>query len=93
MDRYHSHTEHCHSCRNALANIEKIQTFSLAIALLCLALTPLVATGCTPSFSLGLGLTMITSLGFATWAGLRKFKQSFYKGHPIPPRNIPDKGK
>lgn len=93
MDRYHSHTEHCHSCRNALANIEKIQTFSLAIAILCLALTPLVATGCTPSFSLGLGLTMITSLGFATWAGLRKFKQSFYKGHPIPPRNIPDKGK
>ena len=92
MDRYHSHTEHCHSCRNALINIEKIQKLSLAIAIICLAFVPLVSVGLTPNFALGLGLTVVTTLSFIIWAGLGKFKQSFYKGHPIPPRNIPDKG-
>jgi phenylpropionate dioxygenase-like ring-hydroxylating dioxygenase large terminal subunit len=92
MDRYHSHTEHCHSCRNALANIEKIQTGSLAIAIICLVCLPVASLGLAPNFSLGLGLTVLTGLGFALWAGLGKFKQSFYQGNPIPPRNIPDKG-
>ncbi|QHU99803.1 aromatic ring-hydroxylating dioxygenase subunit alpha [Synechocystis sp. CACIAM 05] len=92
MDRYHSHTEHCHSCRNALANIEKIQTGSLAIAIICLVCLPVASLGLAPNFALGLGLTVLTGLGFALWAGLGKFKQSFYQGNPIPPRNIPDKG-
>ena len=91
MDRYHSHTQHCQSCRTALANIEKIQKISLAIAVICLSLLPILTVSVAPNFGLGIGLSITTTIAFSLWAGLRKFKQSFYQGHPIPPRNLPDK--
>jgi phenylpropionate dioxygenase-like ring-hydroxylating dioxygenase large terminal subunit len=91
MDRYHSHTQHCQSCRTALANIEKIQTTSLAIAIICLSLLPILTVSFAPNFSLGIGLGLNTAIAFGVWAGIGKFKRSFYQGHPIPPRNLPDK--
>lgn len=87
MDRYHSHTQHCQSCRTALTNIERIQTLSLAIAIITLALVPLFVLNFAPNLGVGLGLSGIIAIGFGLWAGLGKFKQSFYRGHPIPPRN------
>jgi phenylpropionate dioxygenase-like ring-hydroxylating dioxygenase large terminal subunit len=91
MDRYHSHTQHCQSCRTALANIEKIQTISAAIAIICLSLLPILVVSFAPNWGLGIGLSLTTAIAFGIWAGLGKFKRSFYQGHPIPPRNLPDK--
>ncbi|MEY2985193.1 MAG: hypothetical protein RLZZ568_1810 [Cyanobacteriota bacterium] len=92
MDRYHSHTQHCRSCRTGLRTIETLQTLSLAIALLCLSLLPLLTVSIAPNVGLGIGLSVITAIAWGTWAGLGKFKRSFYQGSPIPPRNLPAKG-
>jgi phenylpropionate dioxygenase-like ring-hydroxylating dioxygenase large terminal subunit len=92
MDRYHSHTQHCRSCRTALGIIEKLQTLSLAIAIICLSSLPLLTVSIAPNISLAIGLTLLTAIAWGTWAGLGKFKQSFYQGNPIPPRNLPAKG-
>ncbi len=88
LDRYHSHTQHCHSCRNALANWEKGQKVSLAIAIIALSLIPVVVVGFSPSLGLGIGLSLFVAIGLGGWLGIERFKQSFLKGNPIPPRNL-----
>jgi hypothetical protein len=77
LDRYHSHTELCASCRGALQNIDRIRTVCIVLILL--------------SFVLGLSLprvgVTIGLLGFALWCGLGELRTKFYRGRAIPPRN------
>ena len=40
IDRWESHTKNCECCRNALENAEKIDKFSILLALIPLAVTP-----------------------------------------------------
>jgi phenylpropionate dioxygenase-like ring-hydroxylating dioxygenase large terminal subunit len=78
LDRYHSHTEKCSSCRQALATIQKIRTGLIvggAIAWL------LVAWQSHWVFAL-----LAIALG-AAWVGLGHLEQRFYQGRVIPPRN------
>jgi phenylpropionate dioxygenase-like ring-hydroxylating dioxygenase large terminal subunit len=87
MDRYHSHTEHCSSCRKALSRIQQIAQFSLIGMVVCLAVSPLFAlmhqttlVWLTTALALGLGAIKL---------GLSQFATRFYQGDTTPPRNLP----
>ncbi len=94
LDRYHSHTEHCGSCRGALANIQRIR-LGLAIsgAILWAAL-PLLSLGFgtpTPSIAILIAAIPLTVGGIWLWLG--NLERQFYQGRAVPPRNLPDQKK
>ncbi|MBD2577426.1 Rieske 2Fe-2S domain-containing protein [Oscillatoria sp. FACHB-1406] len=86
LDRYHSHTEKCASCRGALQRIQQLRLWCAivgAIAWICL---PLVAIYL--STALSISLTAL-SLGLAAaWLSLARLERKFYEGRAIPPRNL-----
>lgn len=60
LDRYHSHTIHCHSCRTALKNLQQLKLISLILGIIALG------------FGYGLGVVaLLLSLGLSKWE--RKF--------------------
>ncbi|MBJ7900224.1 MAG: Rieske 2Fe-2S domain-containing protein [Cyanobacteria bacterium RI_101] len=84
LNRYHSHTQHCASCRGALKNLERLR-FSLGI----LALSILTALPWSAGQSaLTLGLTLLLVGAVLGWLGLGRLRRSFYQGPPVPPRNL-----
>ena len=94
LDRYHSHTEHCASCRNALANLQKIRA-SLAVGgAIAWAILPLVALNQPPSLSSTPLLPMLSAVvplvAGSVWYGLGKLERRFYEGRRVPPRNLPE---
>ena len=67
LDRYHQHTQHCHSCRNALKAIQRLQWGLLVYCVASLALVAILpdAWRLWPGLPLvGLGLL---GLGVAAW--------------------------
>lgn len=92
MDRYHSHTVHCRSCRTALARIQQIRLGAAVIGAIALALSPLLTLLSQPVLPT-VTTTAIALLGGAIWLGLGKLERKFYDGRAIPPRNLPEKGK
>ena len=90
LDRYHSHTENCASCRSALANIQTIKTGSLIIGAIALVLLPLLTALDMNIWTIG-GLSAIALLSLAIGFGLNRLERQFYQGRAIPPRNLPDK--
>jgi phenylpropionate dioxygenase-like ring-hydroxylating dioxygenase large terminal subunit len=90
LDRYHSHTKNCASCRGALMRLRKIRVILGAVAIVALALSPVltVLTG-------KLGLTIFNAVlaigSSATWFGLGRLERRFIDGTAIPPRNRPEK--
>ncbi|KAM3097570.1 Rieske 2Fe-2S domain-containing protein [Phormidesmis sp. 146-35] len=87
LDRYHSHTQHCASCRNALANIQKIR-FSIAIlGAISWAILPILALNQQVPI-LAIPVPLIAG---AIWLGLGKLERRFYEGRRTPPRNLPEK--
>ncbi len=85
LERYHSHTKHCASCRGALAIIKKLRFFSLLVFGLSLSGTPLFSF--YHSFSLSIFLSLLTLIGFLSYLGLGKIEREFYHGQLIPKRN------
>lgn len=92
LDRYHSHTVKCKSCRTALANIQRIR--------MGLAVTAAIALSTTPLLAVSLGETAVKAVAFSTaviltclaaWLGLGKLERQFYEGRHLPPRNLPEK--
>ncbi|NEP87374.1 MAG: Rieske 2Fe-2S domain-containing protein [Okeania sp. SIO2C2] len=91
LDRYHSHTKKCSSCRNALKNLQRIKigviiatsAMLMIILLLLLVLEDLNIIGM---------IFMILSLplGVVSWLGLNQLEKQFYQGRETPPRNLPD---
>lgn len=90
LDRYHSHTVKCGSCRQALAKIKNIRKVAAAIALLSLAISPLIAT-LIPDLSIKTGLltTIVSLSSLALYVYLGRLETQFYQGRAIPPRNLP----
>lgn len=79
LDRYHSHTQACTSCRQALANLRKLR---IAIGIITLV-------GLTFADS---WLAKLAVLGAAlSWWLLGRYERSFLTGTGIPPRNQPTK--
>ncbi|MGV0028734.1 aromatic ring-hydroxylating dioxygenase subunit alpha [Phormidesmis priestleyi] len=87
LDRHHSHTQHCASCRQALANIQKIR-FSVAIlGVISWAILPILALNQQVPL-LSITVPLLTG---AIWLGLGKLERRFYEGRRTPPRNLPEK--
>jgi phenylpropionate dioxygenase-like ring-hydroxylating dioxygenase large terminal subunit len=94
LDRYHSHTEKCASCRRALANIQKLRTATAVLGAIALVLTPLLAVLTAPnSLPLVLIFTLLSLTAGVIWWILGKLERQFYEGRAIPPRNLPERKK
>ncbi len=92
LDRYHSHTQHCASCRQALVRIQQIRQGVALGGAIAWILWPLTAAvlGHPPLWLAG-SLTAIALLAGGIWLWLGNLVKQFYKGRAIPPRNQPEK--
>jgi phenylpropionate dioxygenase-like ring-hydroxylating dioxygenase large terminal subunit len=91
LERYHSHTEKCSSCRNALARIQQLKFWSGVLTILALASTPILAFWNSNSFLLVLLETVTPLLLGLGWWKLSQLERQFYDGRVTPPRNLPEK--
>lgn len=93
LDRYHSHTVHCASCRGALANLKRVRLGLVATSAIAWATAPiLMAVGqVSTGPALASGLLALVCLG--GWAALGQLERRFYEGRETPPRNLPEKRK
>jgi phenylpropionate dioxygenase-like ring-hydroxylating dioxygenase large terminal subunit len=92
LERYHSHTEKCASCRQALKKIQQLKFWCGVFTILALASSPLLAFLVeTKSILLVMIETFIPLLLGAGWWKLSQLEREFYEGRIIPPRNLPEK--
>lgn len=86
LERYHSHTKNCSSCKAALKRIQQIRK-----GLIGLGFLGWLALALSGNAGLGLGLTvaiaLITLLSGLTWWQLGKFERKFFEGEYPPTRN------
>ncbi|TVP67069.1 MAG: cell death suppressor protein Lls1 [Leptolyngbya sp. LCM1.Bin17] len=89
LNRYQSHTQHCGSCRVALARIQRIRQGLLVACAVSWSLVP-VAIALADGFPriLAGGLTGLPLIAGALWLWLGRLEQKFYRGQPVPPRNL-----
>jgi phenylpropionate dioxygenase-like ring-hydroxylating dioxygenase large terminal subunit len=89
LDRYSSHTIHCQSCSGALKNLKKLRSLFLVLAFGGWAIGSLCAVSGLGGWLYGaIALTGLSLLG--RWQCGRLIEKLHY-GHPIPPRNRPEK--
>jgi phenylpropionate dioxygenase-like ring-hydroxylating dioxygenase large terminal subunit len=92
LDRYHSHTQHCGSCRVALKRIQQIRTGLLIVSATAWSLVPLaIARSGSLSPWIASGLTGIPLAAGALWLWLGNLERQFYQGQDLAPRNQPEK--
>lgn len=92
LDRYHSHTKQCGSCRPALQRLQRLRRGALIMSAVVWSLVPLLLTLEHP-------LPLVTSSALAIlplitggiWLWLGSLEHQFHKGQPIPPRNLTSK--
>jgi phenylpropionate dioxygenase-like ring-hydroxylating dioxygenase large terminal subunit len=90
LDRYHSHTQHCRSCRGALQRMKTLRTGLLIVSAVTWSLIP-VTLAWAGSLSLlsGALLTGLPLVAGALWLWLGRIQRQFYEGRAVPPRNRP----
>lgn len=92
LERYHSHTKKCASCRPALANLQRLRVGMAVTAALAWILTPLLAIAFSKTATLVVALlTLAVLISGGIWVGLGKLERQFYQGREVPPRNLPEK--
>ncbi len=87
LDRYHSHTEHCRSCRAAHKNIQMAKSAIAIIALLAWASTMIFAVlgdGKLSPVLISMGIVIGGSIG---WTICNKFQLKLERGERTPARN------
>ncbi|MBE9135749.1 Rieske 2Fe-2S domain-containing protein [Nodosilinea sp. LEGE 07088] len=91
LDRYHSHTQHCQSCRTALSRLQTLRWALLMVSAVGWSLVPIaVATGRLAGVAAV--LLSLVPLGTAlAWVGLDILERRFYRGRAVPPRNRPER--
>lgn len=90
FDRYCSHTIHCHSCRNALKNIQKgIQLLRIGFPILGILNLLAFSVPQLSGYSSSIGMASIVSgaIGIIFWIILTNLEQKFYHGQETPARN------
>lgn len=90
LDRYHSHTQHCLSCRTALRTIQRLR-LGLAIGgVITWAIAPCLAIlgGAELAWVSVMG-AIVALLAGGAWLGLGRLERQFYEGRRVPPRNRP----
>ena len=92
LDRYHSHTLKCASCRKALANIKRLRLGIAIVGGLIWAALPLLTfiLG-KPSILLTILCAVIPITAGAAWLWLGKLERQFYEGREVPLRNLPER--
>jgi phenylpropionate dioxygenase-like ring-hydroxylating dioxygenase large terminal subunit len=88
IDRYHSHTEKCASCRTALARIGQIRQSCLIVAAIAWSILPLICYFGQSSLLSAVISTVIPLVFGAVWLGLGQLEKRLYRGRPVPPRNL-----
>lgn len=91
LDRYHSHTQHCRSCRTALARIQTLRWGLLGVSAVGWSLVPVALASGSLTGLVAVLLSVLPLGTAAAWAGLGRLEQRFYKGRAVPPRNLPEK--
>jgi phenylpropionate dioxygenase-like ring-hydroxylating dioxygenase large terminal subunit len=88
LDRYHSHTENCQSCRTAWKNIQVARTAIAIISLIAWAVTSIVALrGGANSLLIAQAAIAIVGVGALSWYGLGRLLVKLERGERIPARN------
>ena len=89
LDRYHSHTKKCASCRQALKRLKQIKLIIAAIAIIGWTISPVIALwlGESAIWTIG-GLSGTALIAAVVWWRLTQLEQKFYQGREIPPRNF-----
>ena len=89
LDRYHAHTSKCASCSQALQNVRKIKTVSMAIAAIAWTISPLVSFLFAPAnFTLILVGFIPTAIAIALWLICNNLEHKFIYGQETPLRNL-----
>ena len=91
MDRYHSHTDHCGSCRRALGRIRQLRVGALGLGAIALSLMPLLGLSLLAPTAAAITAAVLVLLSAAIWWGLGRLERQFFAGRLVPPRNLPDK--
>ncbi|MBW4680541.1 MAG: Rieske 2Fe-2S domain-containing protein [Microcoleus vaginatus WJT46-NPBG5] len=84
LDRYHSHTVNCASCRPALANLKRIRLIVAFLGIILWAILPFLNHA-------SVFLNLLPATAALAWWGLGKLERRFYEGRALPPRNLPQK--
>ena len=88
LERYHSHTKNCASCRQALKNIQKLKNVSGLGAAIALSLSPILSVVLESSSMIVMGtISLISLIAVLLWWQLGQLERKFYQGTEIPPRN------
>jgi phenylpropionate dioxygenase-like ring-hydroxylating dioxygenase large terminal subunit len=88
LDRYHSHTEHCHSCRNAHKNIQTVKKLIAIIALSAWVVATIFALiGAENALSVGVISIGIVVGGSIGWMVCDQLQVGLERGERIPARN------
>ena len=88
LDRYHSHTEHCHSCRTAYKNIQGIKQSIVIVAISAwIVATVFALIGAENALSVGLVSIGIVVIGSIGWMVCDRLQVRLERGERIPARN------
>ncbi len=88
LDRYHSHTDHCHSCRNAHKNIQTVKQSIVIIALSAWIIATIFALiGAENALSVGLISIGIVVSGSIGWMVCDRLQVRLERGDRVPARN------
>ncbi|MDJ0650356.1 MAG: Rieske 2Fe-2S domain-containing protein [Xenococcaceae cyanobacterium MO_188.B19] len=67
LDRYHQHTKHCSSCRNALKNIQRLQVILAIYFIISVSGVALIPDSLRLKLGLPLIIVALLGLGLAAW--------------------------
>ncbi|MEI6064641.1 MAG: Rieske 2Fe-2S domain-containing protein [Pseudanabaena sp. ELA748] len=89
LDRDHSHTSKCASCSQALRNVRKIKTISMAIAAISWTASPLISFLFAPiSLTVILVSAIPTAIAIGVWLICKNLEKKFIYGQETPLRNL-----
>lgn len=89
LERYHSHTEKCASCRQALKNIKNTRSILITINAIFWSLIPLIVLYINnlPNLII-ITSSLISLINLGVYLYLGKLEKKFYEGQLIAPRNL-----
>ena len=89
LDRYHSHTKNCASCRGAFNNIRRIRRGAAFAGFGAWGIAPILTLWLGNMATEAIAVSSIASIVFgAVWLFLGRFERKFSEGRTIPPRNL-----
>ncbi|MGB2923900.1 MAG: Rieske 2Fe-2S domain-containing protein [Limnothrix sp.] len=87
LERYHSHTENCVSCRNAVKNIQKMRTIAAGLLFVLWLALPLAAVYGLPN-GIVVAIASFSAILGLVWWQLGKYERKFFEGEYPPTRNF-----